>query len=1151
MFNKSFTFAAVTLTFAAAIPVYGAELAAIETNPYTAVARPDVKTTDQLWGEFFTLPDGFNQYDNDDFAEKGLTFTYTCSNPDLLKVTNCGWNPDPDVSFRKNNITWYVEPMQFGEATLTVTATYNGVSVTSSRDFIISDVPSPIFKPSKPNIYNLGGVHNGKTKTVTTYMSSFFTMPQGWNDPQIWEEYGITWGVETDNAELVSKIETTVDGTYAKIDLTVEPITAEATITAWVERNGVRAESPFHFELYAAKAFDDELYVLLADNQTVDVNVLSNDKYMSGKTIELAVVDTPKYGKVEPKTILDNWGRETAGLSYTLEKAEGIEAWISDDFTYRLTIREEDGTEIESSAATVKTVLRPNPSISRIHEFVAAPGQFTNNLCDANALVGSGGSSGTSSVPATTGMVSLGTFGGYLVVGFDTPIYNDPRNPYGVDFTIGGNAFKAAQKGYWSEPGAVMVMRDDNGNGEPDDTWYELAGSDYWFKTTRKNITRTYYDPGYSSRYPVYFETSDGETGALPTNQFHAQSYFPDKYNYPDAQIADGKLALSGTLIQGTYDRSTPNYIETYRPFGFGYCDNRATNGDLTMPKNPYYAETAADGTVIEPTDGFDISWAVDSEGNYVELDHIDFIKVYNAIDENCGWLGESSTEVAGIAMTRPDFNQTEPGKYYLNYANVTQLMVELGKTCQYEGFAFRNGRPIFDAEATWTVEDPEVGTIDANGLFTAKKVGHTKVTFSATDKAPADEFEIEVVELDGVIISPEGHASSAGSELAMLVGDRQWLNTESTVKNGSSIYGANANRFIYDTYTWTSSDPSIIEIDNWGSLLALKVGEATLTVKSNSHPELSADIKVNVVENPEITRACNYLVIEDNNLTQEELNKKNFTDREIFSASYKSDRVTNYKTVAMKLVSVEPAEYSDRFYVENNRILNRLELGDYREYMLTLEGTLDGDTQTYRVPVLHTGSYGTIIPPTVNENPEMIVDINEKKGMLDLAEVFVVNGYEGLFQSQYRLASTNSFPEDAKVEIADGILVFSYETAEMPDVKTIEVEGRVSRAAQKAASFEPVSPTWIKVVVTVKANEVVGIEEVEENALRIFPNPATYAFALNNAEPVAISLYTAGGLLVNSLVLNPGEGVDVSALPAGLYMVVTADGKALRLIKK
>ena len=87
--------------------------------------------------------------------------------------------------------------------------------------------------------------------------------------------------------------------------------------------------------------------------------------------------------------------------------------------------------------------------------------------------------------------MSLGGFGGYVVVGFDQPVVNDPRNPYGVDFTISGNAFEAAAKGYWSEPGAVMVMRDDNGNGLPDDTWYELAGSNYWFMNSRRVITFT------------------------------------------------------------------------------------------------------------------------------------------------------------------------------------------------------------------------------------------------------------------------------------------------------------------------------------------------------------------------------------------------------------------------------------------------------------------------------------------------------------------------------------------------------------------------------------------------------------------------------------------------------------------------------------
>ncbi|MBP8776470.1 MAG: hypothetical protein KBH23_00555 [Bacteroidaceae bacterium] len=38
-------------------------------------------------------------------------------------------------------------------------------------------------------------------------------------------------------------------------------------------------------------------------------------------------------------------------------------------------------------------------------------------------------------------MVSLGSFGGYLIVGFDRPIVHNPQNPYGVDFSIEGNSF--------------------------------------------------------------------------------------------------------------------------------------------------------------------------------------------------------------------------------------------------------------------------------------------------------------------------------------------------------------------------------------------------------------------------------------------------------------------------------------------------------------------------------------------------------------------------------------------------------------------------------------------------------------------------------------------------------------------------------------
>ncbi|MDE6468308.1 MAG: Ig-like domain-containing protein, partial [Muribaculaceae bacterium] len=594
--------------------------------------------------------------------------------------------------------------------------------------------------------------------------------------------------------------------------------------------------------------------------------------------------------------------------------------------------------------------------MAKVWEFVPAPGQFVNtaSFLSGDALIGNGDTTGTSVIPSTSGMISLGGFGGYIVVGFDGPVVNDPRNPYGVDFTIGGNAFEAAVKGYWSEPGAVMVMRDDNGNGLPDDTWYELAGSNYWFSTSRRNVTFTYEDPGYASRYYIPYTTSDGINGCVPSNQFHQQSYFPDPSNYSDIKLTDGnKLSLTGTHINAVYDLRAKSYIECFRPLGFGYCDNHATNGDLTVAHNPYYADD--NGKV---TDGFDIDWAVDADGNYVYLDHIDFIKVYNSVNQQCGWLGESSTEVAAIVMTRPDPNQEAPGDYYLNYAGITQLQVVEGKTCQFEGLAFHNGRPITDATPRWSVEDESIGTIDANGLFTAIKTGATKIHFSATDLAPEDVFDVEVVTLSGVEITREGNASTvSNTEGTALVGEKHFYYTVSLSTNGSTLNGTAANHYIYDTYTWTSSDPSVARIEKNGFFETLKAGETVLTATSDTDPSLSTTFKLTVLDLPEVKQYNNYLVIEDERLSQEELNAKYFTNDQIFIASLVDGRATYKKRVDLALTKVEPEGYDDMFYIENNRLCNRLVKGDWREYRITVEGTLGDVTTTLTFPVLHTSA--------------------------------------------------------------------------------------------------------------------------------------------------------------------------------------------------
>ena len=140
-----------------------------------------------------------------------------------------------------------------------------------------------------------------------------------------------------------------------------------------------------------------------------------------------------------------------------------------------------------------------SPYITKVYEYRPAPGQFVNEL--PKYTEGDTEESMRQKVEdclaydART-MVSLGGYGGYIVVGFDHTIVNRPGE---YDFKILGNAFYAndnprpdAPLGGSSEPGIVMVSVDTNGNGVPDDEWYELAGSEYYKKETLKNMVKEY-----------------------------------------------------------------------------------------------------------------------------------------------------------------------------------------------------------------------------------------------------------------------------------------------------------------------------------------------------------------------------------------------------------------------------------------------------------------------------------------------------------------------------------------------------------------------------------------------------------------------------------------------------------------------------------
>jgi hypothetical protein len=256
--------------------------------------------------------------------------------------------------------------------------------------------------------------------------------------------------------------------------------------------------------------------------------------------------------------------------------------------------------------------------ITRVFEYLPAPGQFINTLPEATA----GDTPETMRKKAETALaggsvISLGGFGGYVVFGFDHTVVNREGN----DFTVLGNAHSNS-----AEPGVIMVSFDANGNSLPDDEWYEIAGSEYHKQTTVKNYEITYRKPESepaNPNEPEYIRWTDnqGQSGWLAKNSFHTQTYYPvwqgDSYT------------LKGTLMETTiYDKSGNGTLWTSPAYDRGYADNHANNDDRAQ---------------------IDIDWAVDGEGNAVRLQGIDFVKVICANRAEGGWTGEVSTEVSGF----------------------------------------------------------------------------------------------------------------------------------------------------------------------------------------------------------------------------------------------------------------------------------------------------------------------------------------------------------------------------------------------------------------------------------------------------------------------------------------------------------------------
>lgn len=326
------------------------------------------------------------------------------------------------------------------------------------------------------------------------------------------------------------------------------------------------------------------------------------------------------------------------------------------------------------------TVWANHPWLSHVYEYRPAPGQFINTMPVArvgepvDSVLARCRASICGRIDTTTqtfhgetvtridtvwaeSMISLGGYGGYVIVGFDHPVVN----MHTYDFEIQGNAFVSDRESHGgsSEPGIIMVGVDMDGDGVPSDgdKWYELAGSEYSHPSTQHDYTITYYRPDENKQRtpshvnPFLNDTTyirwtsndvdpDSTSGYMSRNVYHQQPYWPLWLQQEQTLTFNGTKLRCNAIDLG--DNEGNSYYVQYF-YDWGYEDN--------LPNNP--AGISQPGSLYNP--GFKIDWAVDEHGNHVNLTHIDFIKVYNAMNQYCGWMGETSTEVAAGIDFHPD----------------------------------------------------------------------------------------------------------------------------------------------------------------------------------------------------------------------------------------------------------------------------------------------------------------------------------------------------------------------------------------------------------------------------------------------------------------------------------------------------------------
>ena len=158
---------------------------------------------------------------------------------------------------------------------------------------------------------------------------------------------------------------------------------------------------------------------------------------------------------------------------------------------------------------------------------------------------------------------------------------------------------------------------------------------------------------------------------------------------------------------------------------------------------------------------------------------------------------------------------------------NQTEIKQYVGETYRMQATVLPEGSA---QTVTWFSSNPEVATVNKNGLVTAVAEGTVTITATTTDGTDLSAT-CEVT----VMLPPVVSVTLNREELVRLVGETFQLQV--------TVLPAEALQVV----TWLTSNPEVVTVDETGLVTAVAEGTATITATTTDGTELSATCEVTV----------------------------------------------------------------------------------------------------------------------------------------------------------------------------------------------------------------------------------------------------------------------------------------------------------------